>query len=81
MKGKIDKDGFLYIERAGKYILQYCPFSGSSDVTECCHWCALFGEPEIIEDITDPNGNKYNIITLELCKKILYFNEFTDKRN
>lgn len=74
MKGKIDKGGFLYIERAGEYVKQFCPFSAGS--YDCCHWCALFGEP----DITDPNGNQYNIITLELCKKTLYFNEFTDER-
>ena len=71
MKGKIDKGGFLYIERAGKYIKQFCPFSAGS--YDCCHWCALFGEPW-------GDRQEGEEIKLELCKKTLHFSEFIDER-
>jgi len=43
MNIKIDKEGFLHIERTGSgYIEQICPFD---DGPLCGHWCPLFGEP------------------------------------
>jgi len=41
MKGKIDFNGNLLIERGGEMVLQKCPF-GNHD---CDQWCPLFGEP------------------------------------
>lgn len=42
MKIKIDKDGNLQIERAGKLKAQYCPhYEGSP----CGDWCPKFREP------------------------------------
>jgi len=73
MKGKIDKDGNLWIERAGKMRNMSCPYAeGDSHVTSrsCGHWCALFGEPEEYP----------GCIHLALCKKTLEFTEFTDER-
>ena len=71
MKGKIDKGGFLYIERAGEYVKQFCPFSAGS--YDCCHWCPLFGEPR---------GERCagEEIKLDICKKTLFFSELTDER-
>jgi len=68
MKGKIDKGGFLYIERAGEYVKQFCPFSAGS--YDCCHWCPLFGEPEFID------GHP----RLSLCRKVLEFVSLVDER-
>jgi hypothetical protein len=74
MKGKIDKNGYFYIQRAGKYAKQDCPFAsrGSSGV-ECGGWCALFGEPS--------EATASGRVELELCRdKPLRFDEFTDER-
>ena len=70
MKGKIDEDGNLYIERAGKMKQQFCPF----DVKPCGDWCPLFGEPEA------EFGTKS--VILHICKdKMLFLDEFTDERD
>ena len=71
MKGKVDEGGFLHIERAGKYVLQYCPFSSGGEVAvKCGHWCPLFGEPR---------GERCagEEIKLDICKKTLFFSELT----
>lgn len=71
MKGKVDEGGFLHIERAGKYVLQYCPFSSGGEVAvKCGHWCPLFGEPEFID------GHP----RLSLCRKVLEFVSLVDER-
>ena len=41
MKLKIDKDGNLHIERAGRWKKQTCPHAGL-----CGDHCPLFGEPD-----------------------------------
>jgi hypothetical protein len=70
MKGKIDKDGFLWIERKGEWTKQRCPFVGDD---WCGHWCPLFGEPR---------GERCagEEIKLDICKKTLFFSELTDER-
>lgn len=51
MKIKIDKDGHLLIDRAGKMKLMACPFSYDKDLraadSPCGDWCPLFHEFEI----------------------------------
>ena len=42
MKIKINNNGSLMIERAGKFKVVYCPFDYNS---ECGDWCSLFSEP------------------------------------
>ena len=70
MKGLI-KNGKLYIERRGKMIEQFCPFTYNGDI--CGDWCPLFGEPET--DMVDSAGAVMGIY-LQLCNsKVLYFNE------
>lgn len=70
MKGKIDKDGFLWIERKGEWTKQFCPFVSK---VWCGHWCPLFGEPR---------GERCagEEIKLDICKKTLFFSELTDER-
>jgi len=67
MKGKIDKDGFLWIERKGEWTKQFCPFVSK---VWCGHWCPLFGEPEFID------GHP----RLSLCRKVLEFVSLVDER-
>ena len=44
MKGLLDKDGSLLIERAGALEEQYCPWVVAT--VSCGDWCPHFGEPE-----------------------------------
>lgn len=71
MKGKISKNGILYIERAGELKPQFCRRNNVGD--HCNHFCPGFREPEKLAD------NNY---VLELCHSIgvLRFTEFTDER-
>lgn len=69
MKFKIDCVGDLYIERAGKFRLQYCPFS--NDI--CGDKCPLFDKPS-----NSCNDVKY--IELKLCHKTLV-GECIDERD
>ncbi len=79
MKGKIDNNGWLRIERGGKEKLQECPFMQRAfqvndvSIAPCGDWCPLFGEPKWEID------NKAAII--EICQgNRLYFDEFTDEK-
>lgn len=83
MKGKIDKGGFLYIERAGKTRNMDChyaiwtnmkngPNQQYNEPMPCGHGCALFGEPKEVE----VNGQKR--IRLPLCVRELTFTELDD---
>lgn len=72
MKGIINKDGCLFIYRKGSYRNQHCPFT--SDISCCGDWCPLFGEPEKIKVGVK---EKWKLV---LCKKVLIFDEFIDKR-
>ena len=74
MKGKIDKDGFLWIERKGEWTKQFCPFVSK---VWCGHWCPLFGEPEFIDGhprFIDGHPR------LSLCRKVLEFVSLVDER-
>ena len=73
MKGKIERNGYLYIFRPGvgfKY--QSCPYdAGQHGPSGCGDWCPLFGEPQ---------GAPDDLRTLRLCHTNLMFDEFTDER-
>ena len=80
MKGRINKQGYLEIERS-ELKIQVCPFG---DLDCCSDICPHFGEPK--EYVKDqwfgpiPKDAKKGI-QLELChNKTLYFDELTDER-
>jgi len=77
MNGKIDLDGILYIDRAGRSVVQMCKFM-SGDTSDCCaHDCPHFGEP-YKRNIT--RGG--TVTTLNICQgNILEFENFKDERN
>jgi len=88
MKGKIDKDGNLLIERGGFLRTASCPFAvwtisqnapiqQSNEFMPCGHWCPLFGEPEFIDGhprFIDGHPR------LSLCRKVLEFVSLVDER-
>lgn len=71
MNGKIDKDGFLHIERAGRMKRQECPFHeklcNRDGFIPCGDWCPLF-VPDAKEKI------------IAFCKGCVYFDTLTDER-
>jgi hypothetical protein len=73
MKGKINKLGYLEIERAGKLVRQACPFC---DVGGCGDWCPQFGEPFELSP-----GVEGSATGIDICHgRYLSFSEFTDER-
>lgn len=88
MKGKIDNNGWLWIERGGKEKLQECPFTQKTfqvnnlTIREPCgDWCPLFGEPTIICLDTINRGDRKTETALPICHgKYLHFDEFTDEK-
>lgn len=90
MKGRIDKDGTLYIKRDSRHDgTTYCPFQQTNlwgkDVM-CGDWCPLFGEPYPHTERANPaNGLDRRMVetgqtVLMLCQTALIFDEFTDER-
>lgn len=77
MKIRIDKDGFLAIERGGKMKPQNCPYDNppiDSIPAKCGHWCPLFGEPEFTSE---------NVMMLGICNDkylICDVKDFEDER-
>jgi hypothetical protein len=64
LRGKIDKSGFLSLERKGRWHLQYCPLqTGRMIRIPCGDWCPLFGEPEVY--LTGP-GDK-GVSDISMC--------------
>lgn len=68
MKGKLNKNGWLSIQRKGKYAEAICPYDKENH--QCGSLCALFEEPRHF-------GTN---IKLSLCKKNLIFSELIDER-
>jgi hypothetical protein len=70
MKAKIDKDGNLYIERAGKLKDQCCPFAIpiQSVIVSCGDWCPHFeaeiGKNYVYVHITCGNGRTFSLTNL-----------------
>jgi len=71
MKGIIDNEGRLLIDRGQGPVYQKCPYG---TLGECGHLCALFGDPEVA--YTRP----YTLVKLEICRKTLDFDDFKDFR-
>ena len=82
MKGKIDVNGCLCLERVGQLKLQDCPYRSLVEGKyrfACGDWCLHFGEPEDFR-ILHP-GDKLCRIELSCGSgRMLYFDEFTDER-
>lgn len=80
MKAKLDKEGFLHVERGGEYKLMGCPLttmplSYNAGSRSCGDWCPLFEEPHH----TQEEDCAYTVI--HLCHyKHLCFDTFTDER-
>ena len=69
IRGKIDRKGVLFIERAGVLVEQICPLG---EMKNCGHHCPLFGEPF---------RKSHGKIGMSLCGKILIiFDGFIDER-
>ena len=89
MKGKIDKEGALWIERAGTEKKQACPHSDHRNfippqngkvsifVNYCGDDCPQFGEPESkLSAGFDPK-----LTSIKICQILtLVFDEFADER-
>lgn len=86
VKGKINKNGVLEIERAGKFKPQDCRKSifttgNGGDCFSCGDECSLFGEPETETAWNEMKSDqKTGRIFVELCEKTWYFDEFEDER-
>jgi hypothetical protein len=65
---KINKGGYLWIERFGKMKEQFCLYS---DIANCGDWCPLFDDSNIM-----PNGQG----DLGLCKREYCDVEIKDER-
>ena len=78
MKGKIDINGHLYLERAGVLKGQFCHYARL--LVFCSDKCPLFGEPYAAEiGYLDGRDGEQRII-LSLCKREWSFVDFEDKR-
>ena len=78
MIGKITSIGELKIIRGGQWRKQMCPFVldpggeySSATYLPCGDWCPLFGEPK---------WHHIPEVKLQLCHKIISFDEFIDDR-
>jgi hypothetical protein len=73
MNAKIDSNGYLHIERAGKMVGQGCAFGGSTPevgLLRCGDWCPHFGEVDV-----------GRALILNICHgTVLYFGTLTDER-
>lgn len=72
MKGIIDKNGWLFIQRPHKMKPIYCPYDArvNDEGARCGDWCPMFDDP-------------VRLITgweVGLCQTILLFDELTDER-
>ena len=79
MRGEIDNEGYLSIERDGEMLHAFCPFAETKQGEKCGDWCALFSEPS-----WDKKGSKHEDpkIMLYLCHgKHHKFDELRDERH
>jgi hypothetical protein len=80
MKGKIDKEGVLLIERAGKIKGQYCCSTSTREVA-CCDMCPQFGEPEGEGYWVDDSNVRHDQASINICHgRSLCFSDFIDER-
>jgi hypothetical protein len=74
MKGKIDINGWLYIERAGEIKEQICPIN-HADIN-CGDWRPLFQEPYYYTD----EESHIVFTVLKICKQSIFFKQLEDER-
>jgi hypothetical protein len=74
MNIKLGSGGEFYIERAGEYKPQFCPFvpENSASRSYCGDWCPLFGEPL---------KKGMDTFVLPLCHRELMIDSVIDERN
>lgn len=78
MKIKIDKSGYLWLERAGKMKQVWCPedhyVEGWPSQWPCGDWCALFNDSPFCDDPVEHS--------VKLCKTnyLIAEEDFTDER-
>lgn len=67
MKAKLSKGGFLSFYRAGKWRLQYCPYSHTGEDKEepCGDWCPQLDEGETEE------GTKFLLVSNTYCGEVV----------
>ena len=84
MKGIINTNGNLQIERGHKKVNQFCPFTEGE--RPCGDWCPLFGNPEVSKWIGSPDPRKKDREwnpkhwNLQICQSTLYFDDLIDQR-
>lgn len=77
MKLDISKDGYLTIERAGKFKSALCPYDVNG--VTCGDWCALFGEAIMLNRVSTIKNTAIGVLVL--CNhNELTFTELTDNR-
>ena len=75
LRGKIDKNGFLFIDRGMPELTRaMCPHNQKA----CSHDCALFGAPSGAT-VTHESKKRY-YTAIKLCGNALWFSELTDER-
>ncbi len=73
LHGKIDKEGYLSIERGKKFKRQGCIYSNGPGY--CGDWCPQFGEPDYFR------YKEHKDIRLDICQgRTLYFDKLEDER-
>jgi hypothetical protein len=95
MKGKLDKDGCLWLWRKNQLKRQDCRsvnvkfnlFNRSAKVLICRDICSLFGEPykektlqQSMNGLCPSQYKETGKIALDICQKILVFDELIDER-
>jgi len=91
MKIKIDKDGYLWLERAGKMKAVKCPEDHYTEKEpyrsvsfhkhwSCGDWCSLFREE--IATVYEAGGLSRKAAQINLCKNdhTCFIEDFTDER-
>jgi len=78
MKAKININGFLEIERAGRFKLQRCPFRSTLNFINCGDGCPLFEEPFIFKD----RVKEKDMVQLKFCQSAIFLDkkDFVDER-
>ncbi|NOY58938.1 MAG: hypothetical protein GXO75_08400 [Calditrichaeota bacterium] len=81
MKAKVDKSGYLWLERVGKLKPVWCPYTyrgPADDMLECGEWCPLFRVDSPHQDVQEG----IYCIEIELCRAryVIDRDDFIDER-
>jgi len=73
VRAKLNKQGWLEIERAGRMKVQYCPYDRPSDIpARCGDWCPRF--------IEFGRLGSSDSVKFHLCGEEVIFSEVIDER-